>query len=168
MSEQKQLSGDELAAALYAEQGYLVSHENPSEIASLADGLSTKRLPPLPSANASEVPAANSKPIVIDLFSGLFGWGSAFAAEGYRVIGFDLHDMCKELGKPRPEGCQLVLQDVLTLHGKQFRDAAVIVASPPCQEYSYLSYALDASKADCRCAEGPRRVSRELQGIADH
>lgn len=34
---------------------------------------------------------------------------------------------------------QLVLQDVLTLHGSQFRDAAVIVASPPCQEYSYMA-----------------------------
>ena len=34
---------------------------------------------------------------------------------------------------------QLVLQDVLTLHGSQFRDAAVIVASPPCQEFSYMA-----------------------------
>lgn len=34
---------------------------------------------------------------------------------------------------------QLVIQDVLTLHGSQFRDAAVIVASPPCQNYSYLA-----------------------------
>ena len=34
---------------------------------------------------------------------------------------------------------QLVLQDVLTIHGSQFRDAAVIVASPPCQNYSYLA-----------------------------
>jgi hypothetical protein len=34
---------------------------------------------------------------------------------------------------------QLVLQDVLTIHGKQFKDAALIVASPPCQEYSYMA-----------------------------
>ena len=34
---------------------------------------------------------------------------------------------------------QLVLQDVLTIHGSQFRDAALIVASPPCQNYSYLA-----------------------------
>ena len=33
----------------------------------------------------------------------------------------------------------LVIQDVLTLHGSQFRDAAVIVASPPCQKYSYMA-----------------------------
>lgn len=34
---------------------------------------------------------------------------------------------------------QLVLQNVLTLHGSQFRDAACIVASPPCQKYSYMA-----------------------------
>jgi hypothetical protein len=34
---------------------------------------------------------------------------------------------------------QLVLQDILTVHGSQFRDASVIVASPPCQNYSYLA-----------------------------
>ncbi len=34
---------------------------------------------------------------------------------------------------------QLVLQDALTLHGSQFKDAAVIVASPPCQKYSYMA-----------------------------
>ncbi len=34
---------------------------------------------------------------------------------------------------------KLVLQDVLTLHGSQFRNAAVIVASPPCQRYSYMA-----------------------------
>lgn len=53
-------------------------------------------------------------------------------------MGFDLFDMPKTLGFPWPTGdIQLVLQDVLTLHGSQFRDAAVIVASPPCQAYSY-------------------------------
>jgi hypothetical protein len=32
-----------------------------------------------------------------------------------------------------------VIQDVRTLHGSQFRDAALIVASPPCTEYSYMA-----------------------------
>ena len=32
---------------------------------------------------------------------------------------------------------KLVIQDVLTLHGSQFKDANLIVASPPCQAYSY-------------------------------
>jgi site-specific DNA-cytosine methylase len=34
---------------------------------------------------------------------------------------------------------QLVLQDVLTIHGSQFRNADCIVASPPCTEYSYMA-----------------------------
>ena len=34
---------------------------------------------------------------------------------------------------------QLVLQDVLTIHGSQFKDVALIVASPPCQEFSYMA-----------------------------
>jgi hypothetical protein len=42
---------------------------------------------------------------------------------------------------------QLVLQDVLTLHGSQFRDAAVIVASPPCQAYSYRAMPWKRAKA---------------------
>lgn len=32
-----------------------------------------------------------------------------------------------------------MIQDVLTIHGSQFRDADLIVASPPCQEYSYMA-----------------------------
>lgn len=76
------------------------------------------------------------KPLVIELFAGLHGWGEGFVAEGYRVIGFDIVDMCASIGVPRPVGCELVLQDVLTLHGCQFKDAAVIVASPPCTDYA--------------------------------
>jgi hypothetical protein len=65
-------------------------------------------------------------------------------AEGYRVIGFDIerHDY----GTGGYPG-QLVLQDVLTLHGSQFRNAAVIVASPPCQAYSYRAMPWKRAKA---------------------
>ncbi len=42
---------------------------------------------------------------------------------------------------------QLVLQDALTLHGSQFRNAAVIVASPPCQAYSYRAMPWKRAKA---------------------
>lgn len=77
-----------------------------------------------------------NKPLCIDLFCGLGGWAEGFLAEGYDVIGFDIerHDY----GTGGYPG-QLVIQDVLTLHGSQFKDAAVIVASPPCQRYSYMA-----------------------------
>ncbi len=74
------------------------------------------------------------KPLCIDLYCGLGGWAEGFLAEGYDVVGFDIerHDY----GTGGYPG-QLVLQDVLTLHGSQFRAATVIMASPPCQEFSY-------------------------------
>ena len=42
---------------------------------------------------------------------------------------------------------QLVLQDVLTLHGSQFKDVTLIVASPPCQAYSYRAMPWKRAKA---------------------
>jgi hypothetical protein len=43
-----------------------------------------------------------------------------------------------------------VIQDVLTLHGSQFKEASLIVASPPCQEFSYM--AMPWSKAKAKAA----------------
>jgi hypothetical protein len=85
-----------------------------------------------------------TKPLCIDLYCGLGGWAQGFLAEGYRVIGFDIerHDY----GTGTYPG-QLVLQDVRTLDGSQFRDAAIIVASPPCQEYSYRAMPWKRAKA---------------------
>jgi hypothetical protein len=74
------------------------------------------------------------KPLAIDLFCGLGGWTEGLLAEGWDVIGFDIER--HEYGDAKYPA-QLVLQDVLTLHGSQFKDADLIVASPPCQAYSY-------------------------------
>ena len=77
-----------------------------------------------------------SRPLAIDLFCGLGGWSEALLAEGFDVVGFDIERHA--VGEHRYPG-QLVIQDVLTLHGSQFRDAALIVASPPCQFFSYTA-----------------------------
>lgn len=84
------------------------------------------------------------KALCIDLFCGLGGWAEGFLAEGWDVIGFDIerHDY----GTGVYPG-QLVLQDVLTLHGSQFRKADCIVASPPCQAYSYRAMPWKRAKA---------------------
>jgi hypothetical protein len=86
-------------------------------------------------------------PLCIELFAGLFGWGEGFAAEGWRVIGFDLVNRCQEFGRALPPGCDLVLQDVATLAGWQFRRAHMIVASPPCEAYSYRAMPWKRAKA---------------------
>lgn len=84
------------------------------------------------------------KPLAIDLFCGLGGWAEGFLAEGWRVIGYDItrHDY----GNGSYPG-ELLIQDVLTLHGSQFADAQIIVASPSCQEYSYRAMPWSRAKA---------------------
>ena len=84
------------------------------------------------------------KPLAIDLFCGLGGWTEGLLAEGYRVVGFDIER--HHYGEAEYPS-QLVLQDVLTIHGRQFKDAALIVASPPCQEYSYMAMPWSKAKA---------------------
>lgn len=84
------------------------------------------------------------KPLAIDLFCGLGGWADGLLAEGWDVIGFDIerHDY----GNGSYPG-QIVLQDVLTINGSQFRNADLIVASPPCQAYSYRAMPWKRAKA---------------------
>src|SRR5580693_7033398 len=89
--------------------------------------------------------------LCIDLYCGLGGWAEGFLAEGWDVIGFDIerHDY----GTGGYPG-QLVLQDVLTLHGSQFRSADCIVASPPCQEFSYMAMPWKRGKQIARALRG--------------
>jgi len=101
-------------------------------------------------------------PVAIDLYAGLGGWTEGLLAEGYRVIGFDIERHV--YGEARYPA-QLVLQDVLTLHGSQFKDAALIVASPPCQAYSYRAMPWKKAKAlpppDNTLFEACFRIQRE-------
>jgi len=91
------------------------------------------------------------QPMAIDLFCGLGGWTEGLLALGYRVVGFDIEQ--HEYGEQRYPG-QLVVQDVLTLDGSQFKDAALIVASPPCQEYSYMAMPWKLGKAKAEAIRG--------------
>lgn len=83
-------------------------------------------------------------PLAIDLFCGLGGWTEGLLAEGYRVVGFDFE---RHVYGTHRYPAQLVLQDVMTLHGAQFKGAALIVASPPCQAYSYRAMPWTRAKA---------------------
>jgi hypothetical protein len=85
-----------------------------------------------------------TKPMAIDLFCGLGGWTEGLLAAGYDVIGFDNE---RHVYGEHRYPAQLVIQDVLTLHGKQFAGVDLIVASPPCQAYSYRAMPWKRAKA---------------------
>ena len=98
-------------------------------------------------------------PLAIDLYCGLGGWSAGLLAEGYHVVGFDRE---RHVYGEAQYPAQLVLQDVLTIHGRQFKDAALIVASPPCQEFSYMAMPWRRAKQIAQalyarklCGDGP-------------
>lgn len=104
------------------------------------------------------------KPLAIDLFCGLGGWTEGLLAEGYEVVGYDIEEhVYGDMRYP----AKLVLADVLTLHGAQFKDAALIVASPPCQEYSYMAmpWSLAKAKAAAIQADGTGQKLADLNRL---
>jgi hypothetical protein len=113
--------------------------------------------------------SADRRPLAIDLFSGLGGWTHGLLAEGFTVVGFDIE---RHVYGEAQYPAQLVLQDVLTLDGAQFRDAALIVASPPCQAYSYRAMPWKRAKAlpppDNSLCEACFRIQREAIAAAGH
>ena len=108
------------------------------------------------------------KPLAIDLYCGLGGWAEGFPRpEGYRVIGFDIERHDYGMGGYPGE---LVLEDVLRLHGSRFVDAAVIVASPPCQQYSYRAMPWSRARSlpppDNSLFDACFRIQREASSAA--
>jgi hypothetical protein len=84
------------------------------------------------------------KPLCIDLFCGFGGWSEGFLAEGYECVGYDIE--AHDYGTGGYPGT-LILRDVRSIHGSEFKDATVIVASPPCQAYSYRAMPWSRAKA---------------------
>lgn len=109
------------------------------------------------------------KPICYDLFCGLGGWTEGFLANGYRCVGFDIE--AHEYGDHRYPG-ELQLRDIRSIHGSELKDATVIVASPPCQAYSYRAMPWKRAKAlpppDNTLFNECFRVQREAIEAAGH
>lgn len=105
------------------------------------------------------------KPLAIDLFCGLGGWTRGLLDAGFNCVGFDIE------AQPEYPG-EFVLTDVLTLHGPQFQDATLIVASPPCQAYSYRAMPWKRAKAlpppDNTLFEACFRIQQEASEAAGH
>ena len=108
--------------------------------------------------------STSEKPLAIDLFCGLGGWTEGLLAEGYYVVGFDIERHV--YGEHRYQA-QLVIQDVLTLHGRQFKDAALIVASPPCQEFSYMAMPWSLAKAKQARIQADPAEQKRLTALFD-
>ncbi len=91
------------------------------------------------------------KPLVFDLFCGLGGWSEAFIKEGYRAVGFDIEQ--HDYGTGAYPG-ELVLRDVRSIAGSELVKTSgvptCIVASPPCQEFSYMAMPWSKAKEKMR------------------
>ena len=109
------------------------------------------------------------RPICIDLFCGLGGWSEGFLAEGYECRGYDIE--AHDYGTGGYPG-ELILRDVRSITGAECKGAAVIVASPPCQAYSYRAMPWKRAKAlpppDNTLFNECFRIQREASEAAGH
>ena len=104
---------------------------------------------------------ASRKPLCIDLYCGLGGWTEGFLSEDWQVVGFDIEQHV--YGAEKYPG-QLVIQDIRTLHGSRFRHADIIVASPPCTEFSYMAMPWTRAKQISRALRGEGEFPEGYKG----
>jgi hypothetical protein len=97
--------------------------------------------------------------LAVDLYCGLGGWTEGLLAEGWDVVGFDNE---RHVYGEHRYPAQLILQDVRTINGAQFKDARLIVASSPCQEFSYRAMPWKRAKS-----LGPPLLGMELFAQAE-
>jgi hypothetical protein len=100
-------------------------------------------------------------PLAIDLCCGLGGWTEGLLAEGWRVRGYDIE--AHEYGDERYPA-ELVLRNVLEMHGSELADADLIVASPPCTEYSYMAMPWSRAKQIARALRGDDKFPEPYRG----
>lgn len=107
-------------------------------------------------------------PLAIDLCCGLGGWTEGLLAEGWSVRGYDIE--AHEYGEEKYPA-ELVLRNVLEMHGSEIAGAELIVASPPCTEYSYMAMPWKRAKQIGRALRGedefpePYRGSRTVEQL---
>lgn len=68
---------------------------------------------------------------MLDLCCGRFGWGKAFAARGWEVVGVDLVEP-----PDVPNGCTFLQSDVFEWRRRDLRKYDFVCASTPCEEFS--------------------------------
>jgi site-specific DNA-cytosine methylase len=97
-----------------------------------------------------------SLPLALDLCCGTGGWTDALLALGYTVVGVDVHRDHRYKG-------HLVLQDVRTMTGHPFRSFTLIVASPPCTEFTYARFHnnVHGHNPDMSIVDACRRIAAE-------
>lgn len=101
------------------------------------------------------------KPLAVDLCCGLGGWTNGLLTEGWDVVGFDVE---RHIYGDHKYPAQLVIQDILTLDGRQFRGkVSLITASPPCQFFSYCAMPWSRAKAlAAKVRADPALLEKEL------
>lgn len=102
-----------------------------------------------------------TEPLVYDLCCGLGGWTEGFLSEGYRCIGYDIE------AQPSYPG-EFWQQDVRKVDWTErltFAQPAVIVASPPCEQFSRhqmpWTRARNPPEPDLSIVEACYRLARE-------